>query len=97
MNETSQLLQEIAKLSPAEQTKLAGNPLLGQLAKLSPAELSALKGGALLDGLTKLSPTELAQVQITVARQRGHAMAKSAGSSVTGRGWNSWGKPFVAG
>jgi len=97
MNEKSQLLQELATLSPAELVKLSGNPLLGQLARLPPSALAALKGGVLLDELTKLSPTELMQVQITVARQRGHAMAKSAGSSATSRGWNTWGKPFVAG
>lgn len=96
MNDKSQLLQEIAKLSPTELAKLGGSPALSQIAKLSPSDLKNLRDGALLDGLNKLSPTELAQVQVTVARQRGHAMAKSADASATGRGWSTWGKPFAA-
>ncbi|MGN6227127.1 MAG: hypothetical protein ACTHNM_06820 [Dyella sp.] len=54
----------------------------------------------LLQGLTKLPPEELAKLQITVERQRAHALVKaSAGTGVSpggGRSWGTWGRSTAA-
>lgn len=54
----------------------------------------------LLLQLAKLKPAELAKVQITIERQRAHALAKSAAQPVAQssvpRGWGTWGRPIAA-
>lgn len=51
----------------------------------------------LLQGLTKLPPEELAKLQITVERQRAHALLKASAGKLAspgvGRSWGTWGRP----